>query len=386
MERPKALTAAFVRTITEPGRYGDGRGSQGLYLRVHTTANGRISRSWGQRIRIGGQITNLGLGSFPAITLASARGRAVKNAQIIAEGGDPRTPVATIPTFAQSAEIVLGIHAEGWKDRRGPGIWRSSLERYAYPTIGSKLVSEVTAADVMTILAPEWTTKRETMMRLRRRLSAIFKWAVAQEYRADNPAGDAIGAALPKTGARVTHQRALPHAEVAGAIATVRATSAWPATKLAFELLVLTATRSGETRLATWDEIDLDHRVWTIPADRTKTANEHRVPLSDAALDVLAAARGLDDGAGLIFPSPRGKALSDSTISKLTKENGIAAVPHGFRSSFRDWCGDNGVAREVAEACLAHEVGGVEGAYFRSDLYLRRVEVMQAWADYLCNE
>ena len=386
MERPKALTAAFVRTITEPGRYGDGRGSQGLYLRVHTTANGRISRSWGQRIRIGGQITNLGLGSFPAITLASARGRAVKNAQIIAEGGDQRTPVATIPTFAQSAEIVLGIHAEGWKDRRGPGIWRSSLERYAYPTIGSKLVSEVTAADVMTILAPEWTTKRETMMRLRRRLSAIFKWAVAQEYRADNPAGDAIGAALPKTGARVTHQRALPHAEVAGAIATVRATSAWPATKLAFELLVLTATRSGETRLATWDEIDLDHRVWTIPADRTKTANEHRVPLSDAALDVLAAARGLDDGAGLIFPSPRGKALSDSTISKLTKENGIAAVPHGFRSSFRDWCGDNGVAREVAEACLAHEVGGVEGAYFRSDLYLRRVEVMQAWADYLCNE
>ena len=352
-------------------------------MRVHTTANGRVSRSWGQRIRIGGQITNLGLGSFPAITLASARGRAVKNAQIIAEGGDPRTPVATIPTFAQSAEIVLGIHAEGWKDRRGPGIWRSSLERYAYPTIGSKLVSEVTAADVMTILAPEWTTKRETMMRLRRRLSAIFKWAVAQEYRADNPAGDAIGAALPKTGARVTHQRALPHAEVAGAIATIRATSAWPATKLALELLVLTATRSGETRLATWDEIDLDNRVWTIPAERTKTANEHRVPLSGAALDVLRQAQALGDGAGLIFPSARGKTLSDSTISKLVKENGIGAVPHGFRSSFRDWCGDNGVAREVAEACLAHEVGGVEGAYFRSDLYQRRVEVMEQWAEYI---
>lgn len=385
MERPTTLTAAFVRTVSQPGRYGDGRGSCGLYLRVHATANGRISRNWGQRIRIGGQITNLGVGSYPAVTLATARGRAIKNAQLIAEGDDPRTPVAAIPTFADAAEIVLGIHAEGWKDGgRQSGIWRASLETYAYPIIGGKLVSEITTADVMTILAPIWTAKRETAMRLRRRMSAIFKWAVAQQYRADNPAGDAIGAALPKTGARVSHQRALPHAEVAGALATIRDTGAWPATKLAFELLVLTATRSGETRLATWDEIDLDNRVWTIPAERTKTAAEHRVPLSDAALDVLTAARDLSDGAGLIFPSPRGKVLSDSTISKLVKENGIAAVPHGFRSSFRDWCGDSAVAREVAEACLAHQVGNaVELAYARSDLYQRRVEVMQAWADYV---
>jgi integrase len=316
--------------------------------------------------------------------LATARARAVKNAQLITEGGDPRAPVATIPTFADAAEIVIGIHAEGWKDGgRQAGIWRSSLERYAYPTIGGKLVSDVTTADVMTILAPEWTAKRETMMRLRRRMSAIFKWAVAQEYRADNPAGDSIGAALPKTGARVTHQRALPHVEVAGAIATIRDSGAWPATKLAFELLVLTATRSGETRLATWDEIDLDNRVWEIPAERTKTGNEHRVPLADAALDVLTAARELSDSEGLIFPSPRGKALSDATISKLVRENGIAAVPHGMRSSFRDWCGDNGVAREVAEACLAHEVGGVEGAYFRSDLFERRRDVMDQWASYV---
>ena len=325
------------------------------------------------------------MGSYPAVTLATARARAIKNAQLIAEGGDPRTPVAAIPTFAQAAEIVLGIHAEGWKDGgRQSGIWRSSLETYAYPHMGGKLVSEITTADVMTILAPIWTAKRETAMRLRRRMSAIFKWAVAQQYRADNPAGDAIGAALPKGGARTEHRKALPHNEVAGAVATIRDTNAGAATKLAFELLVLTATRSAEVRLADWSEIDLDAATWTIPGERMKTGNEHRVPLSTAAIDVLRQAQALGDGSGLAFPSPRGKALSDATISKLVKENGIAAVPHGFRSSFRDWCGDSAVAREVAEACLAHQVGNaVELAYARSDLYQRRVEVMQAWADYV---
>ena len=383
--RPKTLSAAFVRTVNTPGRYGDGRGGHGLSLWVRHQSNGRTGRIWCQRLRIGGKPVNVGLGSYPLVTLAAARAKALENARAAAEGQDPRVKPTAIPTFTDAAEIVLGIHAEGWKDGgRQSGIWRSSLETYAYPHMGGKLVSEITTADVMTILAPIWTAKRETAMRLRRRMSAIFKWAVAQQYRADNPAGDAIGAALPKTGARVSHQRALPHAEVAGALATIRDTGAWPATKLAFELLVLTATRSGETRLATWDEIDLDNRVWTIPAERTKTAAEHRVPLADAALDVLQQAQALGDGTGLIFPSPRGKVLSDSTISKLVKENGIAAVPHGFRSSFRDWCGDSAVAREVAEACLAHQVGNaVELAYARSDLYQRRVEVMQAWADYV---
>ena len=176
----------------------------------------------------------------------------------------------------------------------------------------------------------------------------------------------------------------MPHNEVAGAVATIRDTNAGAATKLAFELLVLTATRSAEVRLADWSEIDLDAATWTIPGERMKTGNEHRVPLSTAAIDVLRQAQALGDGSGLAFPSPRGKALSDATISKLVKENGIAAVPHGFRSSFRDWCGDSAVAREVAEACLAHQVGNaVELAYARSDLYQRRVEVMQAWADYV---
>ena len=158
------------------------------------------------------------------------------------------------------------------------------------------------------------------------------------------------------------------------------------ATKLAFEYLVVTATRSGEVRGARWDEIDLESATWTVPGDRTKTGKPHRVPLSDRALDVLADATAIVDESGLLFPSPSGRTLSDATMSKLLKEHDIGAVPHGFRSSFRSWCADTGVAREVAEAALGHVVAGVEGAYQRSDLLQTRREVMDRWANYLTPE
>ena len=185
------------------------------------------------------------------------------------------------------------------------------------------------------------------------------------------------------------HHRALPHGEVAGAIAAVHATDAGAATKLAFEFLVLTACRSGEVRLATWGEIDLDAATWTVPADRTKTGRPHAVPLSGRAVAVLAEAREVSDGSGLVFPSTRpGRPLSDSSLSKLLRENGIEAVPHGFRSSFRDWCSERTNApREVAEAALAHVVANqVEAAYARSDLFDKRRALMQRWADYLAGK
>ena len=153
--------------------------------------------------------------------------------------------------------------------------------------------------------------------------------------------------------------------------------------KLAFEFLVLTAARSGEVRLAHWAEIDPDNEIWTVPAERMKTHREHRVPLSGRALEVLREARKYADGSGLVFPSLSGRALSDATMSKLLREQGIAAVPHGFRSSFRDWCADTGKPREIAEAALAHTVGGVEGAYFRSDLFERRHRLMDQWAQFV---
>ena len=212
-----------------------------------------------------------------------------------------------------------------------------------------------------------------------------MRWAVAQGYREDNPAGDAIGAALPKQGVRPRHLAALPYAEVAGAIATVRGSGADPAVVLAFEFLVLTACRSGEVRGARWDEMDLEGREWRIPAKRMKTSREHRVPLSTRALAVLGEAKALAGGSGLVFPSPTGKQHSRAAISKLVQQLGIGAVPHGFRSSFRDWAAEcTDAPREVCELALAHvNTNAVEAAYRRSDLFERRRELMEAWAAFL---
>ena len=223
-------------------------------------------------------------------------------------------------------------------------------------------------------------------MKVRHRTSAVMKWAIAEGYRSDNPAGDAVTAALPKGGHTTTHHRALPYSEVGAAIATVRNTGAWWSTKLAFEFLTLTATRSQEVRLAQWTEIDWDSATWTIPESHMKAGREHRVPLSRQAVAVLEAARGqAPDGTGLIFPSQRGKALADSTISKLVRENHIACVPHGMRSSFRDWaaeCSDEPL--EIAQHAIAHVEGSAsEKAYRRTDYFDRRRTLMQQWADYV---
>ena len=179
------------------------------------------------------------------------------------------------------------------------------------------------------------------------------------------------------------HRRALLHRDVAGALAKIRASNAWVATKLLLEYTILTATRSGEARLATWSEVDLQAGVWTVPAERMKAGREHRVPLSTRALELLTEAQKLSDGSGLLFPSPTGKGLSSVTTRSLLDGLGIDATMHGFRTSFRSWCAENDESRELAEAALAHVVAGVEGAYMRSDLFERRRRLMQAWADYL---
>ena len=211
-----------------------------------------------------------------------------------------------------------------------------------------------------------------------------MKWTVAQGYREDNPAGDAIGAALPKNGVRVRHQRALPHGEVSAALNRVRASDALPSTKLALEMLVLTACRSGEVRRARWPEFHLEEAIWTIPEDRTKSGREHRVPLSSGALKVLDQAKALGDRDGLVFPGRRLRPLGDATLSLLLRRFGIPCVPHGMRSSFRDWCSETGVRREVAEAALAQVVKNkVEAAYARSDLLDSRRAVMERWSHYL---
>ena len=388
MKRPRTLSAAFCRTIKEPGRYGDGRGGHGLSLLVKESSTGRPSKSWAQRLRIDGEPANIGLGSYPIVTLAEAREKALTNRRDVEQGKDPRRTSPSVPRFTNAAEKVISIHSDAWKDGgKTAKLWRSSLETYAMPRLGRITVDKISTSDVLAVLVPIWSDKRETAMKIRRRISAVMRWAIAEGYRNSDPADSAISAALPKAGHRVTHQRALPFAEVGAALAAIRETGAWPATKLAFEFLTLTATRSGEVRQATWSEIDHGKRVWEIPAARTKTGKVHRVPLSNQAMDLLEQARESTGGVGLIFPSQRGKPLTDSTISKLVRENGIGCVPHGMRSSFRDWgaeCSD--APREIAEFALGHVEGSAaELAYRRTDYFERRRELMQAWADYLAS-
>ena len=387
MDRPSRLSAAFVRTVSNPGRYGDGRGGYGLSLLVKPRATEGIAKSWSQRLWIRSRRVNIGLGRYPVVTLAAARNASLENARAVADGRDPRTERGSdvVPTFSEAAVAVIAIKSGSWRDGgKSAKQWEASLRDYAHPNLGAMPVSDVETADVLAILTPIWNSKPETARRVRQRISAIMDWAVAQGHKSDNPAGDALKAVLPKNVGRRGRRKALHHSEVGAAIDQIKdAGGAWRFTKLCFEFMVLTAARSGEVRGATWDEVDTNRGVWTIPAERMKASQEHRVPLSAKTVDLLREAEEFADESGLVFPSPRGRPLSDSTLSKLLRELGVQAVPHGFRSSFRDWCADTGQPREIAEAALAHTVRGVEGAYFRSDLFELRREVMAAWANYI---
>ena len=387
MKRPKKLSASFVKTVNRPGRYGDGRGGFGLSLLVKPTTTGRLSKTWSQRLRIHGRSVNIGLGAYPVVTLAEAREVALANRRTVARGRDPRS--GGVPTFAEAVETVIAIHSPSWRSRgKYEANWRGTLRNHALPRIGHKPVSAITTSDVMGVLLADdfWNSKRVTAQRVRQRIGAVMKWAVAQGYREDNPAGDAISAALPRNGTRVRHQRALLHRRVGAALDRIRSSGANTTTKLALEMLVLTACRSGEVRRARWPEFDLRSKIWTIPEERTKSGREHRVPLSSGALKVLEQAKALGAGTDLVFPGLRGRRLGDATLSLLLRRLEIPCVPHGMRSSFRDWCSETGVAREVAEASLAHVVKNkVEAAYARSDLLDRRREVMEAWSAYVAS-
>ena len=377
----KRLTAKFVESVIAPGKYHDG--DAGLYLYVQER-NGRIRKSYLQRVTVHGRRVEIGLGSTKWTTPSEARAKAQANRKIARTGGDPRQGKATVPSFEAAADVVIALHAETWRDGgKSEKQWRSSLAAYAFPRLGRKSVSTITTADVLAVLMPIWNTKRETARRVRQRIGQIMKWAIAEGHRDDNPAGDAVGAALPRNGTKREHQRALPYERVSGALGTVRASRAWWATKAAFEFLVLAAARSGEVRGARWDEID--GNTWTVPGERMKGGRDHRVPLSPRSLEILEEARDLADGSGYIFPSATGREMSDATMSKLLRENGVEAVPHGFRSSFRDWAAERtNIPREIAEHALAHVVGdAAELAYRRTDYFDKRRTLMDAWARYL---
>ena len=379
----KALSAAFVRSAPS-GRHADGNG---LYLFVQPTG----TRSWVQRLVIRGRRRELGLGAAALVPLAKAREQALANRMLARSGGDPlseKRRVQGVPTFAETAQRVLEQKRDGWRGRWHAQNWIRSMERYAFPRIGNRPVSEVNTADVLEILTPIWHVKAETARAVRQRIRSVLEWAIALDMRSDNPC-DRVLAVLGPQNDIVTHRQALPHKDVAAAIETVRASnSGQPAVRLAFEFLVLTAARSAEVRLATWAEINAADRMWTISALRMKAKREHRVPLCGRALEVLDAARALGDGSTLVFPMRSGRPIAMSTLPKMLQYHEIAAVPHGFRSSFRDWASERtDHPREVIEAALAHVVQNkVEAAYARSDLFERRRALMDDWAAYLAVE
>ncbi|MCB4788221.1 integrase arm-type DNA-binding domain-containing protein [Delftia sp. Lp-1] len=387
------LGALAVSRLREPGLHAVG-GVSGLYLQV--TSSG--ARSWILRATVGGKRRDMGLGGFPDVTLAFARDKAREARSKIEQGLDPilereralsllRAEQAKSMTFEAACQALIDAKSDEWRNPKHRAQWAASLATYAYPTIGKLQVGDVGQAHILSILQPIWKDKTETATRLRGRIEQVLDWARVRGFReGENPARwrghlDKLLPAPTKI-ARVVHHKALPIDAMPGFLAQLRQRKGLSARAL--EFLVLTAARSGEVRGATWQEIDMEAAVWTVPAERMKAQKEHRVPLSPQALALLASMPRLE-GNDLVFPAPRGGQLSDMTLTNLMRRMELEAVPHGMRSTFRDWAAERThFPREVAEMALAHTIGNaVEAAYRRGDLFTKRAEMMTAWSDFL---
>lgn len=379
------LTVAQVKALTRPGRYGDGAT---LYLFI--TPGG--TKSWVQRVTIGGRRCDIGLGAFPTIGLARARQLAAANRTLIAEGGDPLAVKrkAETPTFREAAKRTFEANRTRWRSAKVAANWMQSLERYAFPILGSVRVDQIGREPLLRVLTPIWTSKPETGRKVRQRIRTILSWAQAHGFVEHNLAADAISGALPAQKAVQAHFRALPYAELAAALADIEASNAGSAAKLCLRWVILTAVRSGEARGTRWSEIDIEAKEWRIPAERMKSAADHVVPLSDAAMAVLDEAEKLREArSDLIFPSPArpGQTLSDATLTKVLRTVGLAdrATVHGFRATFRTWASEcTSTPHAIMEAALAHRVpDSTERAYSRSDYRNQRRTLMQRWGNYV---
>lgn len=389
-KKAKELSALAVGRLTAPGHHAVG-GVTGLYLYV----SGESARSWVLRVMIGNKRRHIGLGGFPDVTLAQARDKARTAREQILSGIDPiaerkavasqlRAQQAAEKTFEQAAQAYIDAHGDTWKNPKHRAQWVSTLDTYAYPHMGKLLVRDVAQSHVLAALEPIWKTKNETASRLRGRIESVIDWAIARGLRSgDNPARwkGHLDKLLPAPGKvqKVEHHRAMPINDMPAFMAQLKQREGLA--PRALEFLILTAARSGEVRGATWPEIDFESKVWTIPGERMKAGREHRVPLSVAALELLRALPRLHDNP-LVFPAPRGGVQSDMTLTAVMRRMKASAVPHGFRSTFRDWVGERtSHPRELAEQALAHTLESkVEAAYRRGDALEKRRAMMEAWA------
>lgn len=412
------LTALAVKALVKKGAHQPGRHTDGGGMHLHVREDGRAA--WVLRFRLHGRQRDITLGSplgedGAKVSLQEARDAAAAARAHIRAGRDPirerqreaqeaAEAGSRDRSFLAAMESALAAREAVWRNEKHRWQWRQTLEKRAIPLLGTLPVSEVTVEDVLRVLRPIWAKTPETATRLRGRMEAVLDHARALGWRAgENPArwkGN-LSELLPNPSklARVERQPALPWAQVPGFIAALRERRGM--TALALEFCILTAARSGEVRGATWGEVDDAAAIWTVQAPRMKARQLHRVPLSDAAMAVLAQLRPERPRAdALIFPSSRNTPLSDMSLTMLVRGmaldgleegelprwrdlTGRAVVPHGFRSSFRDWCGETRPeGREVAERALAHVVRGVEAAYARSDLLERRRPMMQAWGEF----
>lgn len=387
-KQTKELTAIEVKRITEPGRYPVGT-VPGLMLMVRDSG----VKGWVLRVMIRDKRADLGLGGYPAVTLADAVRKAREARESIDKGIDPRAEKkaaqAALMTFAKAAREYIDLHRAGWKNAKHAQQWENTLETYVVPTIGNVPVKDVDTPQILDILRPHWNTKNETMVRVRNRIELVLSWAMASGHRERglNPAAwrGHLDQALPKPSKvnKRQHHAALPWQAMypfMNKLALVEGMSA-----RCLEFTILTACRSGESRGATWDEIDLDAKVWNIPAERMKAGRPHRVPLSNTAVKLLEALDRLEDEPLVFFGQKKNRPLSDMSLTMLLRRHVPDITAHGFRSSFRDWAAENtSYPSEVSRMALSHAIdNATEAAYRRGDLFDKRRNLMNDWASFI---
>ncbi len=399
------LSVLEIKGARGPVKLSDGGG---LYLQI----NASDARRWIFRYKIQGKSTEMGLGGYPTVSLADARQKAAGYRQMLAENIDPKRArdvererqveeartqeyaAEQVMTFKACAETYIDDHKYAWKNAKHASQWRNTLRDYVYPVFGTKAVDAIDTPMVVAALRPIWHTKTETATRVRQRIENILDWAKVSGYRSqENPARwrGHLDHLLPKPEKikAAKHHAALPYDEISSFIAELVKRKSISSQAMLFT--ILTACRTGEVIGATWNEIDLDNRIWIIPAERMKAKKEHRVPLSDAAMDIVNKLPRIANNDHLFPGQSRGKSISNMTmlmlLKKPTEDSGLNRPDltiHGFRSTFRDWSGETTpFPREVIEHALAHQLRDkAEAAYARGDLLIKRRKLMQAWADY----